>query len=802
MMAGRRCWRRLLLLVLAVAPLIAAAPVKQTTQTPEQWAWAQITQGLPADFGPKCNNGKPSPDPAKPEGWNDDCRKISAKFVVDMLTVPKQRDRIARHQVFLRGARIVGDVDLSGADIAEEVWLRDCRLEGSLKLAESRWDRILALEGTVVTGGLNAEQITTKSHLLVRYKSVVEGAANLRGGKIGGDLDFYGASFAKSLTLESSDIDGTLYMQSANYGAEVTVFRAKVGLDAMMGGSTYAQDVSAAGMNVAGNLRLDEKAKFGGKLSLLGARVGGDMALSTSIFDKDVSADRLDVVGNMFLDNAVFGGAFTLIDAKIETGLVLNRASFAGNVLASRINVASSIFGPAKFGGDLRMEDAKIGDALVMGGSTVTGTFDATNLTTGGNVLLDAKAAFKGDVVLDGARIGSELSLSSSSFDKTVTLDNIRLGGGMYVDNGAKFAGAVTMRDASIGIGLTIENATFGGETNFQRARIANNVGLWNSGFAGLLDLRGANFGWLSLSGSTLSKADLSELVTTELAMSGLQWKCADGTTPVSFDAQGGKSDSPGPWKLGDAAWKTVRCDGEQGDAASKLILRNVHATYFQDSADTWPFAVDMEGFRFDQLGGLHDDGREDMRRRSAEQWTDLIARDHVYSPQPYTQLAAVLLAAGHRDIAEDVQLAGRDRERDALWSRHDAYTWPWFENDLFAWGWFSLYASAAGYGVGLHTFRVLKWVVVLIVLGAFVLQLSEDGKKRNFFWRAGASLNRLLPVIDLTKEFKEYFDNAPDAQGRRPLNRFQVVFFVGIAMLGWILGAILLAAVGALTPK
>ena len=56
--------------------------------------------------------------------------------------------------------------------------------------------------------------------------------------------------------------------------------------------------------------------------------------------------------------------------------------------------------------------------------------------------------------------------------------------------------------------------------------------------------------------------------------------------------------------------------------------------------------------------------------------------------------------------------------------------------------------------------------------------------------------MNRLLPFITLKKEFIDFFDD-------KTLNGFtngQELFFMVFAVLGWVLGAIVLAAMGTFT--
>jgi hypothetical protein len=72
-----------------------------------------------------------------------------------------------------------------------------------------------------------------------------------------------------------------------------------------------------------------------------------------------------------------------------------------------------------------------------------------------------------------------------------------------------------------------------------------------------------------------------------------------------------------------------------------------------------------------------------------------------------------------------------------------------------------------------------------------------RDGQ-HGFVWRFGASLARLLPVIEIYKEFTAFFDDPK----RERLTGWQSFIFNAIGIVGFVLGAILLAAVSGLTQS
>ena len=151
-------------------------------RTPEGWAWAKIRHDKIADFGELCGNLDPYAN------MDDPCRRISPQFMVDVLTVPKLRQEIARRHVRLRGVRVNGTIDLSDADITSEVRIDASRIEGSVILNGSHWDRFLSLEGSTVAGDFSATEMHTESDVLLRNGAAVQGEVILVGAKIGGNL--------------------------------------------------------------------------------------------------------------------------------------------------------------------------------------------------------------------------------------------------------------------------------------------------------------------------------------------------------------------------------------------------------------------------------------------------------------------------------------------------------------------------------------------------------------------------------------------------------------------------------------
>jgi hypothetical protein len=471
--------------------------------------------------------------------------------------------------------------------------------------------------------------------------------------------------------------------------------------------------------------------------------------------EKPLNAAGLQVGAFMTMQNVMFGGVI-LNSASVHDNFAVSDAKFAAGaqLSAAGLHVGGTLrfLNPTEFPGGVDLDNGNIGRDLIMGGAHVGDgkTFSANGLRVDGDLILP-DAEFGGDVTLSDANIHGRFDLIGSKFAPTAT--------------------------------LAVEELHVGRDALWRDVHAARPIDAVFLAVSGSLDLRGATLGGLDLSGAA---------VNGDLRL-------------------GGRYDN------GEEAWtKWASSD----NASPLIVLRNARVGNLQDDERSWDGTeLVLEGFNYLHLGGVGGSNRQDMRYRSVKSWRRWLARDPVYSPQPYTQLASVLVTSGNSDAATAIRFAGRDRERNELlqncywWSPTSPAAGAPLQRRCNLGGWvgMSVLQAVIGYGIGTYTFRALWWTLGLALVGTMILVFApgvrdpahfRDGHRgpleKPLLWCFGASLNHVLPVVSLSPEFTEFFNDTD----RKRLYAWQQIAFAILALCGWALSFFLVAALSGLTQS
>lgn len=381
-------------------------------------------------------------------------------------------------------------------------------------------------------------------------------------------------------------------------------------------------------------------------------------------------------------------------------------------------------------------------------------------------------ARIAGDIDLYNARVERELFVERSRIENDVKLEGMgtdsniriigsRVAGGFFAEQmhsklsvdlkGTKFKQRVHLSSAKIDSQVFMNGATFeqelfgdslqvGGSLFMGKGASFKDVELVFAKIGGNLDMDGAAFDGDLHADSLEVRANVfmrSGATFNEVYLffadihGGLDLR---GGTLARLDLSG--ASIAGSLLLGTldqsrpTSWRTK--DGDPGH----LNLRNSHVGSLEDVTDGWPKKghLNLEGFALSHLVSLESNDSE-VRSRPAKWW----------------------------DLSRISWLG----------------SWP--------------LRYVAGFGIYPH--RVLFWIAAISVAGAAYLWFCSKGVRvagHSYIWCWGASLARLLPGIEINKEFSNFFNDPP----RERLTGFQMAIFSFISVLGWFLAAILVVAV------
>lgn len=416
----------------------------------------------------------------------------------------------------------------------------------------------------------------------------------------------------------------------------------------------------------------------------------------------------------------------SLVGAEIMGSLLLHHGHFTAAHL-NRIQLSGSLsLAEAKFTDMLAIDGAEIKDSLFMD----KGHFAATRLL--------------------GIRVGMQFSTKSSEFSGELAMDRAEIGGAVFM-RGGRFASA-RLPGIRVGGQVDMKGAEFSGNLALDDADIKESFFAQKGRFASMA-LVGLKVGGQLVMGGVRSEGPLV-MERLRVAHDIIMRQAKFNKVYLNNAYIGGH----------------VICEGAY---FAELNLSGTKIDTFYDGKtkvvnDIWPEALCIDRFAYNYIqgSGLLPDKSIDLTDRPASWFVSWLARQKKYSPQPYQQCAKVLREAGQPWKAAEVLFAGKERERkNSVWYR---WLWLW----LLKW--------SVGYGLGWR-FKVFPAVLgaIMLAAGTIVSYYSPDVLKEHhsFGWSLGLSLNRLLPLITLSKDFADFV-----------FHGWQKAWFIGQALFGWVL--------------
>lgn len=620
-----------LLLIGAAAvhlPMAAAgATAWKVNPDAERWIRKQVLAGEPADL----NAG----------GFSKDSSIVSAAFVKDLLTSPALQT--GARGVRIRNAAIAGALGLEGEDVAREVWLEGCLFGEGLDFSFCRFRKSLSLAGSYFPKN-----------------------AFLAGMKVDENLYMRGAVFAGESNFNSMDIGGMLAADAIEFTRphEPAVFNGmKVGVSARLAGATFAGPADFRTITVAQHFLADgmQFQSTTGTANFIAAKIGGQASLKLSGFAGPVDFGSAVIGGDLSLQGSIFTNTSETIS--------FNRTSIGG--------IAS--FDRAVFDGSVDFTSAFVKDQIHLDEARFTnrgGYANFSELTAGTGAWL-AKTVFRGSAGFSRIRIGGDLTITGATFDGPVSFTKADVGGTLLLVE-SRFADATEGANFSrlhVKGDFMLANDVFEGPVQFDLAdfegpflarairfraprrclefkqvNAAKMTVLREITFGGPVNIKGSVFDDLTIEGANATSPvvpllDLSDTIIhrkfqlRDLAVDQL----VAASLHIAGPAQMENVSIRGLWNL------------ELGNFDS-LVLSKVE----------WPKTVGqvrLDGMTYKYIN----DTTPGPQRASGARLISLLLKCAPYNAQVYTDLEASFRRQGYRDLANEVFVAHKRRERSEV---------------------------------------------------------------------------------------------------------------------------------------
>lgn len=330
-------------------------------------------------------------DPSAGSNW-DDARTVRAVVLVDLLVGELPAGPRVARAVHLKGAHVVGELDLDGATLVCPLGVEGCHFDGPILLNEAQAQSIRVIKCHV--GGIVADQLHTRGDVDLTDTVVTGPGAQLSAARIGGYLNVTGA---RLINPDGFALDASRIVVEHN-------------MDCRNGFSTQ------------------------GELQLLGAHIHGSLSFSgANLSNPDgyaLSADRLTVDHHAnFRDGFTADGQVRLLHATIGgdldfTGASLrNMGGIALNADGLIVHHSVRCLDGFSAQGEVRLTGGTIGGQLGFDGAELSNPDGVALLADGLTVSSDAYCRYgftaRGEVSLTDARIRGALEFHEASLVST-----------------------------------------------------------------------------------------------------------------------------------------------------------------------------------------------------------------------------------------------------------------------------------------------------------------------------------------------------------------------------------------------
>jgi len=263
--------------------------------------------------------------PEKWAEWGTE-RTVRAEVVADLLIGDGEAASVAIRGVRLRGARIVGDLNLEAATLRCPLALLDCSFASAITLDEATAVSVRLSGSHVPT--VRARQLRTRGDLRLDEGFSVSGGVELAAAHIGGVLVCTGGQFSNSggpaLNADGLTVDGDMFCRPGFSAiGEVRLPGAHIGGQLACTGGQFSNPsgsaLTAGRLTVDGSMFCNKGFSAIGEVRLIGAHIGGVLDCTEGQFSNPsgsaLDLERVTVSGPLRMESAVLQGILDLTAA-------------------------------------------------------------------------------------------------------------------------------------------------------------------------------------------------------------------------------------------------------------------------------------------------------------------------------------------------------------------------------------------------------------------------------------------------------------------------------------------------------
>lgn len=706
-----------------------------------------------ARVGVECKLGQSRPEPHD-DGL--DAITVRADFIRFLALGGDSNAPVHEKGVQLRGAYVVGDIDLHGCTVVCPFNLRNSWIEGELSLFGAS-TRTIDLSGSRI-GGVLARSVKVAGSIFLKRGFTAHGKVDFIDADIAGSFECHGARFSndtgEALYFSRAKIVGSVFLSNGfTAQGEVRFQGATIGGNLKCDGGVFDNPKGSAlfgeGVKIGGRVFLNERFRARGEVRFVLANVNGDLSCDGAIVGREggmaLNCSGAKVSGSVYLGRDAHKpgeeafkaeGEVSFVDAEIGGSLECQGGAFcnhsgpdAVSLHFSRAEIAGSVFLEAGFRaeGEVRFSNASVGGnfacrggvfntpggvAIFGEGATIVGSvlFSDAEREHLGAIRANGLVTFK-DADIEGSFICSRAHFVGNG-GRALNGHRCNVKGSIFLNHGCVAKGQVSFADAVVGGSVDCSSGHFdaSGEKAsdalaFNRADIVGNVFLTG----GFQARGGVRFRAATISGS-LDCRGARFVNVRPVEPEGD--RCADALD--LRDAHVG-----GAVRLGSGAPEDRRVVIE-----GSLDLRNLKTPEFIDHRASWPpehvhtetgerlsCYIHLNGFTYDRFG----DGST-LEPRWRKRWLRRQPVDDLgrhFKPQPFEHLMRVLRDMGHDEDARIIAIYKERHHvrrplREGFWKG-----WRWWLSPFKLLHWL-LYGLLVGYGYRSHR-------VVFLAIGVWL---------------------------------------------------------------------------------